>query len=177
MKNIKVKDRAEDVALFRSEIVGALTRKDLPRGALKAALMELSNERFRRPGSVVTSCVSVTTLERWYYLYKKGGLEALKPQRRRDSGRCRKLRHEQRKLLLDIRREHPSATVPLILRTLILDGRVDEGAISASAVQRFYRQEGLDRIPMRGDAASPKTRLRREADRPGALWHGDVCQS
>ena len=176
MKDIKVKDRGEDVALFRSEIVGALTRRELARGALRSAFVELSKERFRRPGATCTSSFSVTTLERWYYQYKLGGLDALRPKRRCDTGRCRKLLPEQRQLLLDIRREHPSATVPLILRTLILDGRVDDGAISASAVQRLYRQEGLDRIPMR-EPASPMTRLRWEADRPGALWHGDVCHA
>jgi putative transposase len=118
----------------------------------------------------------VTTIERWYYAHKKAGLEGLRPRRRCDRGRCRKLSDEQRTLLVDIRGEFPSATVPLILRTLISDGRLDEKAISASAVQRLYRQHGLDRIPLR-DGASPKTRLRWEAERPGALWHGDVCHA
>ncbi len=174
MMDIKVKDNVEDVALFRSEIVGALTRKELSHGDLKEALEALSQERFRAPGSDHTHKYAVSTLERWYYAYKEGGLVALKSKVRKDRGRCRNLSDEQRKLLLDIRREHPSATVPLILRTLVLDGRLSEGTISSSAVQRLYRQEGLDRIPMR-DASSRKTRLRWEAERPGALWHGDVC--
>ena len=168
MKEIKVKDHAEDVAIFRSEVVGALTRKDLSRGDLVAAFRELAQERRREPGSDHTRAFSVTTLERWYYAYKHGGLDALKPRRRRDHGRCRNLTTEQRKLLIDIRREFPSATVPLILRTLISDGRIDAGAISVSGVQRLYRQHGLDRIPLR-DGSSPKTRLRWEAERPGAL--------
>ena len=176
MKEIKVKDHAEDVAIFRSEVVGALTRKDLSRGDLVAAFRELAQERRREPGSDHTRAFSVTTLERWYYAYKHGGLDALKPRRRRDHGRCRNLTTEQRKLLIDIRREFPSATVPLILRTLISDGRIDAGAISVSGVQRLYRQHGLDRIPLR-DGNSPKTRLRWEAERPGALWHGDVCHA
>jgi hypothetical protein len=41
-------------------------------------------------------------------------------------------------------------------------------------VRRLFADEGLDRIPMR-DGKGPKTRLRWEAERPGALWHGDVC--
>ncbi len=174
MKDIKVKDHAEDVALFRSEIVGALTRRELDHGALKAALQELSEQRFRPPGSGHTRRYALSTLERWYYAYKEGGLDALTPRRRSDRGRCKKLTGEQRKLLVDIRREHPSAAVPLIVRTLVLDGRLDEGVVSTSAVQRLFRQEGVDRIPAR-DASSPRARLRWEAERPGALWHGDVC--
>ena len=176
MKAIKVKDHAEDVALFRSEIIGALTRRDLARGDLVAEFRKLATQRYREPGSDHTRTFSVTTFERWYYDYKYAGLDGLKPKRRRDWGRCKKLTPEQRKLLIDIRREFPSATVPLILRTLVNDGRLDEEAISASAVQRLFRQNGLDRIPLR-DGASPKTRLRWEADRPNALWHGDVCHA
>ena len=174
MKEIGPADHAEDVGLFRSEIIGALTRKDLDKGALKAALEELSKQRFRAPGSDHTRSYSVSTLERWYYRYKDGGLKALVPRRRKDRGTSKKLTREQEKLLLDIRREHKHATVPLILRTLVADGRLDDGAISASAVQRLYKKHGLDRVPMR-DGSSPKTRLRWEAERPGALWHGDVC--
>lgn len=176
MEEIKVKDHGEDVALFRSEIVGALTRRDLSRGDLAAELRELAKVRRRLPGSDHTRTFSVTTLERWYYAYKHRGLDGLKPRRRSDRGRCRKLTAEQRALLVDIRREFPSATVPLILRTLISDGRLDARAISTSGVQRLYRELGLDRVPMR-DGSSPKTRLRWEAERPGALWHGDVCHA
>jgi len=74
--------------------------------------------------------------------------------------------------LLDIRREHPTASVPLILRTLVLDGRLDRGAVSAATVRRLYRQHGLERAAA---ARGGKTRLRWQAARPNALWHGDVC--
>jgi hypothetical protein len=45
------KDHAAAVAIFRSEIVGALTRKDLDHGELRAAFRVLTQERFRPPGS------------------------------------------------------------------------------------------------------------------------------
>ncbi|MGB7589023.1 MAG: DDE-type integrase/transposase/recombinase, partial [Solirubrobacterales bacterium] len=76
-------------------------------------------------------------------------------------------------LLCEIRREHPSASVPLILRTLVADGRLGAGAISAATVARLYSEQGLDRISYRGP--DTHTRLRWQADRPSALWHGDVC--
>jgi transposase InsO family protein len=167
------KDQAERTALFRSEIVGALTRRELDRGELRAELVALAQRAFRPPGYDVTRRFSVTTLERWYYAYRHGGLEALRPQLRSDRGRGRQLTAEQRQLLCEIRREHPSASVPLILRTLVADGRLAPGAISAATVARLYREQGLDRVSYRaGDA---HTRLRWQAERPGALWHGDVC--
>lgn len=37
---------------------------------------------------------AVSTLEEWYYLYKQGGFEALKPKGRKDRGQLRSLRAE-----------------------------------------------------------------------------------
>jgi putative transposase len=172
--SIAPKDHAEAVALFRSEIIGALTRRELDRGELASALLELSQQRFRPPRATATKAYSVATLERWYYAYKSGGLDALRPAPRSDRGRCRDLTLEQRKLLLAIREEHPSASVPVILRTLVAQGRLQRGAISPSSVRRFYREQGLDRVSLRHGTRT-KVRLRWEAERPGALWHGDVC--
>jgi hypothetical protein len=68
----------------------------------------------------------------------------------------------------------PEASVPLILRTLVADGRLQEGSISASTVRRFFQQRGVDRMSLRAGGGG-KMRLRWQADKPMALWHGDVC--
>jgi transposase InsO family protein len=115
--------------------------------------------------------ISVPTLERWLYAYRRGGLAALRPQPRSDRGRARELTPAQRELLLDIRREHPTASAPLILRTLVADGRLGADVVSATTVARLYRDAGLER----GVRPDGHTRLRWQADHAGALWHGDVC--
>ena len=176
MSTLTPKDHAEAIALFRSEIVGALTRRELDRGELAMVLTELSQQRFRPPRATSTKAYSIPTLERWYYAYKSGGLEALRPSARSDRGRCRELTDAQRALLAAIREEHPSASVPVILRTLVAEGRLEVGAISASSVRRFYQERGLDRVSLRaGSSGRGKVRLRWQAERPGALWHADVC--
>lgn len=174
MDTLAPKDHAERTALFRSEIVGALTRQELERGALKAALEKLAKQRFRAPDADSTRTYSFTTLERWYRAYKKGGLKALRPSPRSDRGRGRGLTPALRQLLLDIRREHRSASVPLIIRTLELDGRLQKGTVSEQTLRRLYVENGLDRMAAR-DGAGEKTRLRWQAEKPGAIWHGDVC--
>jgi putative transposase len=176
IENLRPKDHAEEIAIFRSEIIGALTRRELDHGELAASLAELAATRYRPPRAHGTRQYAVPTLERWYYAYRQGGLEALRPDSRSDRGRGRDLTPEQRQLLCDIRREHPSASVPLILRTLEGDGRLAKDAVSASTVRRLFVEQGLDRIPLR-DGKGPKTRLRWQAERPGALWHGDVCHA
>ncbi len=176
MSTLVPHDHAEAIALFRSEIIGALTRRELDRGELAQVFAELSQQRFRPPKAKSTTTYSVSTLERWYYAYKSGGLSALRPAPRSDRGRCRDLTAEQRQLLAAVREEHPSASVPVILRTLIAEGRLERNAISASSVRRFYQEQGLDRVSMRqGNSGRGKVRLRWQAERPGALWHADVC--
>jgi transposase InsO family protein len=170
------KDHAEAIALFRAEIVGSLVRRELEHGDLRRALEETSQQRFRPPHAHGPRSYSASTLERWYYAYKSEGLEALQPKPRCDRGRGRELAPELRALLLDIRKEQPHVSVPTILATLVADGRLSEGAVSASTVRRFYAEQGLDRVALR-HGARDKIRLRWQAERPGALWHTDVCHS
>ena len=174
MDEITPKDHAEAVALYRAQIIGAVTVRELDRGELGAALEELSKQRFRAPRAHSSHAYSVATLERWYYAYKEGGLDALRPQARTDKGRGRDLTDAQRELLTAIRTEHPTASVSLILRTLVSEGRLQAGAVSESTVRRFYQQRGLDRRTL-GAGGGGKMRLRWQAERPMALWQGDVC--
>lgn len=165
---------AEQVALFRSEIVGSLLHRELSRGELGKELALLSQQRFRPPGAAATRTFSVPTLERWLYAYKRRGLVGLRPGPRKDRGRGRHLGPQLRTLLCDIRREHPQASVPLILRTLVHDGRLGKGQVSAATLRRLYAEQGLCRSGAKG-AQAAHTRLRWEAKGPDALWHADVC--
>jgi putative transposase len=174
---IRPKDPAEAIALYRAQIVGPVVRRALERGDLAVALTELSKTRFCPPRSHGGRTYSVATLERWYYAFKEGGLDALRPKARSDRGRGRELTDEQKKLLLDVRREHADVSVAMILRTLELDGRIERGSISASTLRRFFAEQGLDRVAFSGLASDGRQRLRWQAEHPGALWQGDVCHA
>jgi transposase InsO family protein len=168
------KDQAERVAMFRVQVIGPLLARDFQdHGELADEIRAIAAKHHRPPGASLGRQYSASTVERWYYEYRHGGLEALRPRRRSDAGHARELTEEQRELLLDIRREHPTATVSLIVRTLVLDGRLEAGAVSASTVRRLYREHGLERVRL--DAADGRIRLRWQADRADALWHSDVC--
>lgn len=175
MDELTPKDPAEAIALYRAQIVGPLVRRELERGDLRAALLELTTQRFRPPRAHSPQTYSIATLERWYYAFRDGGLEALRPQPRKDKGRARELTDEQKALVVGIREEHPNASATLIVDTLVADGRLERGAVSASTVRRLFADKGLDRVSLRGAAGRGKIRLRWQAERPGALWQGDVC--
>jgi len=123
MKPPSPRDPREAVALFRAEIIGALTHRPLSRGALHAELTALSLIPRRLPGSSITRCFAVSTLERWYYAYKARGLAWLLPKARSDRGHARALTAEQRQMVLDIRHAYPLASAELILENLKNSGR------------------------------------------------------
>jgi transposase InsO family protein len=174
MEALTPRTHAEAVAIFRHGVIGSLTQAQMDKGQLGEALKALSQQRFTPPRAKKTRTFSVPTLERWYYAYRKRTLEGLKPRLRKDKGRAQNLKPEARDLLRNVRREHPFASVPVILRTLETQGQLEKGAVSPTTLRRFFVDEGLDRIGLR-DGGGTKTRLRWQAERPGALWHGDVC--
>jgi putative transposase len=174
MDTLEPKDHSEAIALFRAEIIGALARREWEHGELAEEVRALSRVRYRPPHGEHTRTYSVPTLERWYYALRTGGLAALRPQPRSDKGRAQQLTAEQRQLILDIRREHPSTSAALILRTLVTDGRLAADAISTATLNRLFDEHGLDRRAAR-DGQGARTRLRWQAERPNALWQGDVC--
>src|SRR5262245_6449272 len=169
---LEPKDDAEAMAIFRAQVIGPLVCRELGRGELGAAISALSQEPFRPPGSREARTFSASPLERWYYAYKRGGLSALR-SKGRQQGFALKLSAEERELLVAIRSEHRSASVPLIRRTLLADGRLAEGQVSDATLRRLFAAKGLDRIGLR--ASKTGARLRWEAERPNALWHADVC--
>jgi putative transposase len=112
-------DDAEAVAIYRATVIGPLMHRVLSHGQLATELRTLSEQRFRPPGAASTRTYSVPTLERWLYAFRSSGLDGLRPQPRSDQGFAQDLTEKLRTLLLDIRREHPDASVPLILKTLV----------------------------------------------------------
>lgn len=175
MSTFNAKDWAEEVAIFRAEIVGALVRSDLGWGELKPGLEALSKQRFRPPSSKTTRTYSVPTLQRWYYAYKNKGLEGLKPKRRKDAGHGRALNDTLKELLLDIRRDYRHAPATVIRDALIAQGLMDKTDASVATVQRLYREHDLARLRRGVTADGAGQRLRWQAAHPGVLWHGDVC--
>ncbi len=173
MEPLTPKNHGEQVAVFRHGLIGELAVRELDHGERTALLQRVSEQRVRPPGSDTTRCYSVPTLERWLYAFKKGGLEALAPRGRGDRGRGRDLNPEIRELLCDIRREHPDVSVTLMLRTLRADGRVGS-EVTACTVRRMLAERGLMRT-VAVDSSAGTTRLRWQAERPSALWHGDIC--
>lgn len=162
-------DRTQE-ALFRHAVLGELLSRDLQWGELRSTLAELSTKTFEDSRGRLRR-MAPKTLEEWFYKYRHGGFEALKPQPRSDQGRSRVLTPEIAQLIVDLKREDPGRSAPLILRELELAGRIRHGQVDVSAVQRLLRRRGLSGPKMELDRPA---RYRWEASLCGELWQGDA---
>lgn len=162
-------DRTQE-ALFRHSILGDILSRKLQQGELRHSLAELSQKTFEdyRKRS---RRIAHKTLEEWFYKYRHGGFEALKPMPRSDQGRSRTLTPELEQLVVDLKREDPGRSSPLILRELELAGRVRRGDIRVSAIQRVLKRRGLSGPQMQLERPA---RYRWEASMCGELWQGDA---
>ena len=77
--SIDPKDAKEQMALFRSKIVGHLSARDLLRGELKEELENLAQHAYQPPNAVRKRTFGFSTLERWHYALSKHGLEGVEP--------------------------------------------------------------------------------------------------
>jgi len=165
----------ERIALFRLSVVGDLLARDLAKGELKTELTRRSQQRYRPPGAVRSRTYSFKTLQRWFYAAKADLTTGLLPESRA-RGFARKLDDKQRMMLLEMRKEHPSASVELLLSEAVRNGVVAAGDLTESTLRRLYRSAGLPRVSKRqADRQQDVQRRRWQADHPGDLWHGDVC--
>lgn len=158
-------------ALFRLSVLGPLaSRERLSHGELKRIIKELAAQRYEIPHSR-HHYLSPKTIESWYYAWKKGGIDALAPQTRRDKGHS-KLPATIQEIIIQAKREQPTRSLNEIQRILENSGVVAKGEVSRSTLHRLLQQHGLSRPA--GHASEPVERRSFEARFAGDLWYGDV---
>jgi len=164
-------DKRRDVALFRLAVLGDLVHAEMRRGALRRALEKKASERWIFPDGK-TRRVAAKTIQSWLYAYKRHGFDGLIPQERKDRGRSHSIPPEIQALILDLKREDPGRSTPLILRELENAGVMRRGDFSASSVNRLLCSHGLSGPKMELEVVA---RHRFVAATCGQLWQGDAC--
>ena len=158
-------------ALFRLSVLGPLaSRSTLEHGELRSILQELAAQSYQIPGSRRTY-LSRQTIEKWYYDWLKGGIDALTPKVRQDKNNSR-LPDVIQAALLATKHDNPSRSINTLIRILESQGLVAKNSLARATVHRFLRSNKLSRR----SAASADTIERRSfvAVHAGDLWQGDV---
>ena len=159
------------IALFRLAVLGDLIHADLRPGDQKQLLADRAERTWTLPSGVVRQ-YSKRTIEGWLYAYRRDGFYGLLPAERRDKGVTRSLTDQVQALVLDMKREDPGRSVPLMIRELEGNGVVSRGELKPTVLRRLLRSKGLSGPQMK---VAEVERFRFVAGSCNGLWQGDAC--
>lgn len=159
------------LALFRLSILGGLaSRERLSPGELKTMLTALSKLEHKNPNGDSVR-YSAKAIERWYYAWRRLGIDGLNPKERSDRG-CSAIAESAQQFLLDAKREAPSRSLRALIHLAELKGIVAHGQLSRASVHRLLARQQLSK---RTHADSQQIERRSfEALHVGDIWYGDV---
>lgn len=158
-----------DVALFRFSLLAPILNNQVD--DVNAYLEKVASTVYDVP-HYGRRQYSARTVRRWLWAYRRDGLDALKPQRRKDSGSFRSIPQALQDKILDARRDSPLASVTLFYEELLRSGILLRADASYYSVYRLLRKHGLVRVP---DQAGPiKERKKFAFDQVNRLWQGDM---
>jgi putative transposase len=168
---IKMTKPIHPEALFRIQVLGSLTsRADLEKGELNRLVKGLSKHAYETPNGK-RIFLSPKTIERWYYLWKKGGIDGLAPKERHDRGKTQIAQNIQ-SCLLELKEAQPSRSINTLIRQLEVQELVGSKELSRSSVHRFLKNHGLSK-----QVANDSHHIERrafEALHAGDIWYSDV---
>lgn len=87
---------------------------------------------------------SASTLEKWYYLWRAQGFDALQRRPRKDKGARKALGPEAVQALLELRQQYPQLTIQALVRQLLQKGVLIAGSFSLPSVYRLLAAHHLD---------------------------------
>ncbi|MDM7996203.1 MAG: DDE-type integrase/transposase/recombinase [Acidobacteriota bacterium] len=166
-------EQKKEVAVFRYGIIAdfaGATRLDP--GEQEKLLQDKCARKWQIPYSGRTR-LSRSTILRWVRAYNEGNgkLEALYPQERADLGGDRALDEETGMTLIELRRQLPTASVPVLIRMLHEQQLIPAGTpLSQTTVYRFLHRNNL----MSRKTPDCSDRRKFEAESPNDLWQSDV---
>lgn len=158
-------------ALWRFAVLGPLVSTELTHGDRKQLIGDAASRLWRRWDGKLTR-VSERTIERWYYAYKRGGFDALRPQGRSDAGASRGIRPELAERLVLLKQQNMRRSVRRLIKLLERLGEARKGELKRSTVHRLLAAHGISHREVRGTEGDERRAFRPE--HAGALWMGDV---
>src|SRR5437773_918416 len=162
--------KSEKVALFRYGLIATLVLERLSRGELMRRARERAALHYHMPFPPRTT-ISVGTLLKGARRYRKSGLDALGPQRRKDRGRSRVISPQLAELIERLKRENPHRTGTTLLRELALSSdEPNSSPLSAASLYRFLKEHGLTQKQL----LAPPAHKKFEAEFANQIWQSDM---
>lgn len=164
-------EEREQIALFRYGIISPMISGMIEYKSVKDGLEKVGSREYEHPNGKRVR-YSPTSIERWYYTYKKKGFEGLKPQKRKDEGGIRKLDKEIIEVIEHYVKEYPRLPATSIYEALMRNHYIVSGEISYSCINRYVKKIKKE------ERVITKQELKRyEAENVNDIWSCDTTYS
>ena len=159
------------IALFRLSVLGPLASRDkLNFGEIKTIVDDLAGKTYLIPDSKRTH-ISAQTIEKWYYAWRQGGIDALTPKTRSDKDKTL-LPESVKEALLNAKRQNPARSLNTLIQLLERQGIVARNTLARATIHRFLKHHQLSKRTLA--QASTIERRAFVAEYASDIWHGDV---
>lgn len=163
-------EKARTEALFRYRVIATLL-DDRDAAPLRARIAEIVAQSHAHPhrGDVK---ITARTIWKWLASFRAGGIDALRPRRRKDTGLVRALPPAVLDRAEAVRREVPTRWTTTVLDILVREGTLSKDDVPHRAtIDRHFRRRGASRrqLVVLGEKRTIKMRF----DGFGDLWVGD----
>ena len=155
------------IALFRYGLISeAITSGDLTPKERNKLFLDASKKSYTMPDGKEVS-PSMYSINRYYVAYLKDGFDGLKPKKRSDSGRTRKMDSEVKSQIEYLHKEYPRLPSTLIYQKLLDNGTITKKDLSLSSVTRY-----IGHLKAAENVVSKEYR-RYELQHINEVWYGD----
>jgi transposase InsO family protein len=135
-------DRALEIAALRYRIIAEAA--EVEGDGVSSAIKVAAREEYRGVDDMPVK-VTARTLWRWLAAYRSGGLRALMPKQRSDTGQVRSMEAKILERAAQLRRENHERPTKTIIDILEREKRVNKGAVKRSTLDRHLDHQGLSR--------------------------------
>lgn len=161
-------EKKQQIALMRySAIAPLITGAQDNVGSLNAYFLDAAAKGTRLPDGTIQH-FAPGTYEKWYYMYKKDGFDALLPSSRSDCGKSRKIDDDIKEQISYLKKNYPRISAAAIHKQLQDNGTIRSGQISESTVCRFINQ-----LSLQEKFTSNQDMRRYERPHINEVWCGD----
>jgi putative transposase len=160
------------IALFRYGVIAPLVeQEEWAVGELSRVVGEIASNTHHLPGRGPVR-VSARTVYGWLRLYRRGGIEALRPRRRKDWGAGRVVDDRLLERAVALRKENPERDTRTVLDVLRLEGSLEGKPLPHRAtLDRHLAKRCASRRQLL--VLGAKRTIKMRFDTFGDLWVGD----
>lgn len=158
-----------EVALFRFGLVAPIINNQVDD---VNAYLETVSSRIHDVPHYGKKEYTSKTIRVWLNEYRHGGLDALKPQKRKDQGSSRAICAALGEKIIAYRNEHPGFSVMLLYDQMAKEGILLRSDVSYHTVYRFLKYRGLEKPLL--DQVTVKDRKKFAFEQVNRMWQGDM---